>query len=273
MATRAKRCAPPDAASGSPGSAVLRFTVAGPPQPKERARRGKGGRWYTPERTRSYEARVRWLCAAAASRAGWARGPGAAYAVDLAMFFGDARRRDVDNATKAILDALNGVAWLDDSEVVELSVRRAIDRSTPRVEVEIRRIPDDGKPSSALKLIPNRAQVRETQRFTTGCQPVGPCFGADAYPGARAKVARAAISAAASARARCWPAPNGPRRAPLSALSLRLRAPPGNRVRSVPVRRGSSAPLLPRCRPVASRASVPSPQPPRRPRSARPGAE
>ncbi len=166
--------APRQTPPSPPGSAVLSFTVEGPPVPKARARRGKGGRHYTPAQTRAYESRVRWLAIAAASAAGWRPIADASYALDLVVVFPDARRRDLDNVTKSLCDALNGVAWLDDSQVAELHVRRGIDRASPRVEVTIRRIPHDENGSSALNSIPNRAQVREKQRFTTGYQPVSP---------------------------------------------------------------------------------------------------
>ena len=34
----------------------------------------------------------------------------------------DARRRDLDNLLKAVLDALNGVAWVDDSQIARLAI-------------------------------------------------------------------------------------------------------------------------------------------------------
>lgn len=34
-------------------------------------------------------------------------------------------RADIDNATKAVLDALNGVAWVDDSQVARLVVEKS----------------------------------------------------------------------------------------------------------------------------------------------------
>ncbi|MCI5969153.1 RusA family crossover junction endodeoxyribonuclease, partial [Helicobacter sp.] len=36
----------------------------------------------------------------------------------------DKRRRDIDNILKPILDALNGIAYYDDSQVTELFVKR-----------------------------------------------------------------------------------------------------------------------------------------------------
>ena len=50
----------------------------------------------------------------------------------------DARRRDCQNLFKATEDALNNVAWTDDSQICRGSWRRlAPDRANPRLEVEI----------------------------------------------------------------------------------------------------------------------------------------
>jgi crossover junction endodeoxyribonuclease RusA len=48
-----------------------------------------------------------------------------------------ARRGDLDNVLKAGLDALNGVAWGDDSQVVELHAVRFDDKASPRLEVTV----------------------------------------------------------------------------------------------------------------------------------------
>jgi Holliday junction resolvase RusA-like endonuclease len=47
---------------------------------------------------------------------------------------------DLDNFAKVLGDALNGVAYHDDSQVVELHMWRHDDKNDPRVEVEIRRV-------------------------------------------------------------------------------------------------------------------------------------
>lgn len=59
------------------------------------------------------------------------------YRVELWVRFPDRRRRDVDNVAKAVLDSANGVLWDDDSQVVELSIRRAVDGDRPRVDVVV----------------------------------------------------------------------------------------------------------------------------------------
>ena len=48
--------------------------------------------------------------------------------------FRPARRGDLDNYTKVMFDALNGLVWLDDLQVVEIHSFRADDTENPRVE-------------------------------------------------------------------------------------------------------------------------------------------
>lgn len=50
------------------------------------------------------------------------------------------RKMDLDNVAKSILDGLNGIAYVDDDQVVELLVRKHKVRCAKeeRVEIEIR---------------------------------------------------------------------------------------------------------------------------------------
>lgn len=50
------------------------------------------------------------------------------------------RNGDLDNALKALLDALKGVAFVDDDQVVELHAMRLDDKADPRVVVTIEAI-------------------------------------------------------------------------------------------------------------------------------------
>lgn len=52
-------------------------------------------------------------------------------------FYRPRKTGDLDNALKVILDALNGIAWEDDSQIVEIHARREDDKSRPRVEVHV----------------------------------------------------------------------------------------------------------------------------------------
>ena len=46
------------------------------------------------------------------------------------------RYGDIDNLAKAVLDALNGVCWQDDSQVAELYVTKNL-ADAPRLEIEV----------------------------------------------------------------------------------------------------------------------------------------
>jgi Holliday junction resolvase RusA-like endonuclease len=107
------------------------FVVYGDPTPKARPR-VVHGHAYTPGQTTAAEARI----AVAARRSGVkpAKGP-----VRLSARFWRATARvcDLDNLAKLVQDALNGIAYVDDSQIVELTATKGIDRDRPRTEVRI----------------------------------------------------------------------------------------------------------------------------------------
>lgn len=49
----------------------------------------------------------------------------------------DRKTGDIDNRIKPVFDALNGIAWTDDKQIVELHVFRWDDKFNPRVEVTV----------------------------------------------------------------------------------------------------------------------------------------
>lgn len=57
--------------------------------------------------------------------------------VAITLFHGDKRARDLDNYGKVLLDALTGIVWLDDKQIMRMTVVKAYDKTRPRVEVEI----------------------------------------------------------------------------------------------------------------------------------------
>ena len=122
---------------GGPTMGHWSFVVPGPPQPKERPCRGSLGHWYTPKRTAQYERAVAGYALAAGIR-----GPlSGSFSVEIVLWFPDRRRRDIDNCGKAVADALNGIAWQDDSQVERMTVVRAgVDRGNPRAEVRITQV-------------------------------------------------------------------------------------------------------------------------------------
>lgn len=59
--------------------------------------------------------------------------------VELYLFFPTKQRRDLDNV-KALIDAMTGVCWSDDSQIYELVIRKYHDKEDPRVEVIVMKV-------------------------------------------------------------------------------------------------------------------------------------
>jgi len=57
--------------------------------------------------------------------------------VSITLYFGTKRRADLDNFNKLSLDALTGIAYLDDSQIAKLSIGRAYDKARPRLEINV----------------------------------------------------------------------------------------------------------------------------------------
>ena len=115
---------------------MIEFVVPGRPVPKGRPRLGVRGRKayvYTPPETREYERLVGWVAKSAGCRP--VEGP-----VSVALSVYVKGRLDADNIAKSILDGLNGVAYEDDDQVVELHIwkYRVKNAAEERVEIEIR---------------------------------------------------------------------------------------------------------------------------------------
>ena len=113
----------------------LTFTVHGPPVPKARARKGKGGHWHTPKSTQAYESLVYWTAMRALQGQGWPRDR--RYRVECAIYMPNARRADSDNIIKSVLDAGNELLWGDDSQVIEIATIKRIDPAAPRIDVRV----------------------------------------------------------------------------------------------------------------------------------------
>ena len=134
---------------------MITFTVPGTAVGKGRPRIGKRGSFsmlFTPEKTVNYEGLVRLaahqamagrpllLDAVAVSieidvqvPASWS---GKKQRLALAGAIFPTTKPDIDNVEKAIFDALNGTAWKDDVQVVDV-VKRKRYSDTPRVVVTI----------------------------------------------------------------------------------------------------------------------------------------
>jgi Holliday junction resolvase RusA-like endonuclease len=134
---------------------TLEFTIPAAPTGKERPRfDSRSNRAYTPRKTRDYEELVRWSYRSKHGDRQLAGTIGAAITAYFAIpaswskarkerairgEINPASKPDADNIAKAVLDALNGAAYRDDSAIVGLTVTKCYSLH-PRVEVILREI-------------------------------------------------------------------------------------------------------------------------------------
>lgn len=137
------------------GDAALMFSVPGEPVAKGRARAfirgGKIGH-HTPDKTARYENLVRLVAKQAMGAAKPLEGPislRCIFWLPVPMSYSIKRRKaclngserhckrpDIDNLLKSVKDGCNGVAWVDDCQVVEVRASKCYGEM-PRVDVEI----------------------------------------------------------------------------------------------------------------------------------------
>lgn len=129
------------------------FTVDGDPQGKARPRFTRGGRAYTPKKTVEYERVIKNAFIAAGgtlTNLPVTVGINAYYKIPASatkkkavqMMSGEimpTKKPDTDNIAKAVCDALNGVAYHDDAQVCNLSVKKRYSKE-PCIVVTIKEV-------------------------------------------------------------------------------------------------------------------------------------
>ena len=131
------------------------LTIDGEPRGKGRPRFTRSGHAYTPRETTEYEHKIRveWLCqfgltrintgpVAVEIRAFYKIPAHASTADRERMMYGElvpCKKPDIDNVIKIVLDALNGTAYTDDTQVVMVRASKHYG-TEPRVEIEVREL-------------------------------------------------------------------------------------------------------------------------------------
>ena len=112
------------------------FTVFGPPQPWQRAGSTRKGVRYTQAETKRYQLAIKtsWLMVGQRTLL-WPKD--CRYRLHVVAYFADNRRRDLDNVLKSVCDALNGVAYHDDSQINVMHVERWVDEKRPRTLITV----------------------------------------------------------------------------------------------------------------------------------------
>ena len=100
--------------------------------------RFSGRRCYQPKRNAEYRARVQEAARAAMAGREPMTGEICAAVRVYRKYKASARNfGDVDNFLKAIFDALNGICYDDDKQIVRCEIQKCTDRENPRAEITI----------------------------------------------------------------------------------------------------------------------------------------
>ena len=109
----------------------MRFFVLGNPIPKQSFRYSKFG-GYTDPRVKTWQDTV-----AMTANMYFDKPIEGKVKMTLDFQLGDARPKDNDNLSKCVGDALNGIAYIDDKQVVDLHITKCIIRTDPGVWIEV----------------------------------------------------------------------------------------------------------------------------------------
>jgi len=113
---------------------TLTFTVAGKPIPQPRSRSAAGKRPYVSAKhpVQTWKAKVWVACYEEIARREWSRPCFTSPVSFSCILWGLRANADIDNAFKAIADAVTGVAYADDSQITRLYIeRRKADKANP----------------------------------------------------------------------------------------------------------------------------------------------
>ena len=118
----------------APANRACTVTILGAPVSANRLYRvGRDGRVYKSAVARAWQATVGWE----AKAAGVLMVESGPVSVTIRYYHQYDRHADSDNICKCLLDALRGIAYIDDAQVSGVVVTTKRDRENPRIEITI----------------------------------------------------------------------------------------------------------------------------------------
>lgn len=150
----------------------MELTVPGEPRSKARPRFTGSGGVYSDKQQKAHEELLEFHLRLACKRP-FEGGVG----VGVTFFRSNKQRIDLDNLVKAVLDAANGIAFVDDVQVVELAARIDLDPENPRtvilVEPKVTSMPR-GKEAEEQADCPTCGKTFSFRRYD--CKPGGQVY-------------------------------------------------------------------------------------------------
>ena len=134
----------------------MEIVIYGEPIPQGRPRFTKQGHAYDPQRSQNYKQLVRFWVTQHLKKIPGFKPYENALCIDLVFYLGipsswskkkriqaiqgeirPTSRPDADNLCKSVTDAVNGLLWVDDSIITDLSVKKRYTGELARVEIKI----------------------------------------------------------------------------------------------------------------------------------------
>lgn len=120
---------------------MVSFFVPGTPVPKQSFRYTQNGGGFTDGKVRAWETTVGWYAKDAMAGQAPLQGD---VRVELTFQLPDRRRRDWDNLSKPVMDGMNKIVFQDDSQAVDVRVRKFYPGKTGLgVRVEVWQVTDE----------------------------------------------------------------------------------------------------------------------------------
>jgi len=97
------------------------------------------GRFFIPKKTKDYKDLIK----TQAIKQGVTLYVKERLSVNLRLFMGTKRRKDIDNYSKVIFDSLNGLCWSDDEQIDELYITKEYSKGNEGFILEVKEMSKD----------------------------------------------------------------------------------------------------------------------------------